>query len=98
MKTTRELSLYCDLLEMNTYICFCLSKTAGCSTVCLGTILHTRDCFTVLLLLLNPKIYRKLLYICKNFNKVVLFRYKSTPVDVLKEQTLERDLPLADYT
>ncbi|CAH0554508.1 unnamed protein product [Brassicogethes aeneus] len=57
IRNTRELSLYCDLLEMNSYVCSCLSMAASYNISCLGTILHTRDCFNIVISLLNPKIY-----------------------------------------
>ncbi|XP_018573187.1 rotatin [Anoplophora glabripennis] len=51
----KELSLYCDILEMNTAICSVLIKLTTISPSCLGTILHTSDCFSALISLLNYK-------------------------------------------
>ncbi|KAK9883541.1 hypothetical protein WA026_001716 [Henosepilachna vigintioctopunctata] len=57
VKNTKLLSLYVDILEMNSDICVFLRKAVRCSPSCLGTILHTKDCVHVLLSLLNPKNY-----------------------------------------
>ncbi|KAF2899192.1 hypothetical protein ILUMI_06979 [Ignelater luminosus] len=57
VNNTKDLSLYCDILEMNTAVCALLSKAVGNNQICLGTILHTRDCLNVMLSLLNPAVY-----------------------------------------
>lgn len=57
VRTTKELSLYIEILEMNSEICFFLNRAVRFSPGCLGTILHTRDCFNVFISLLNPKMY-----------------------------------------
>ncbi|KAK4876162.1 hypothetical protein RN001_012584 [Aquatica leii] len=57
VKNTKDLAFYCDILEMNTAICVVLSKAVGNNSICLNTVLHTRDCINVLLSLLNPNIY-----------------------------------------
>ncbi|XP_044758408.1 rotatin [Coccinella septempunctata] len=57
IKNTRELSLYIEILEMNSEICFFLNRAVRFSPGCLGTILHTKDCFNVFISLLNPKMY-----------------------------------------
>ncbi|KAJ8948142.1 hypothetical protein NQ318_009229 [Aromia moschata] len=57
--TTKELSLYCDIIEMDTVTCCLLTRLANCSASCLGTILHTKDCLSALLSLLNYKIYQR---------------------------------------
>ncbi|CAH1155943.1 unnamed protein product [Phaedon cochleariae] len=57
ISNTRELSLYCDILEMNTMVCSVLIRLASTNPICLGTILHTRDCLNLLFSLLNPRIY-----------------------------------------
>lgn len=54
---TRELALYCNLLEMNTNVCRVLRKLCSFSPMCAGTILHTKDCLNVLFSLFNNKIY-----------------------------------------
>ncbi|XP_044270747.1 rotatin isoform X1 [Tribolium madens] len=54
---TKKLSLYCEIVEMDATICTLLSHVVCVNTTCLGTVLHTRDCLTVLLSLLNPKLY-----------------------------------------
>ncbi|CAG9862356.1 unnamed protein product [Phyllotreta striolata] len=54
---TRELSLYCDIIEMDTAVCSVLLRLATCNSACLGTILHTRDCLNTLISLLNPKAF-----------------------------------------
>lgn len=48
---------------MNTAICALLSKAVGNNQVCLGTVLHTRDCLNVMLSLLNPAVYCMLLHL-----------------------------------
>ncbi|KAF5272203.1 hypothetical protein FQA39_LY01285 [Lamprigera yunnana] len=57
VRNTKELGVYCDVIEMNTAICIVLSKAVTHSLVCLNIVLHTRDCINVLLSLLNPDIY-----------------------------------------
>lgn len=56
---TRELSVYCDILEMDATICSVLIRLASYNTACLGTILHTKDCLNTLISLLNPTVFRK---------------------------------------
>lgn len=56
---TTDLMLYCDILEMNCAVCSLLIRAAASSVVCLGTVLHTKDCLSLLISLLNPKIYSK---------------------------------------
>ncbi|XP_056634769.1 rotatin-like isoform X1 [Diorhabda sublineata] len=65
---TRELSLYCDLLDMDTTICCVLSRLASTNSTCLGTILHTKDCLNLLLSLLNPRLYHM------NFPQLIYLR------------------------
>lgn len=55
----KELALYCGLMEMNTSVCCVLRKLCRISPLCIGTILHTKDCMNVLFGLLNAKNYRK---------------------------------------
>lgn len=57
--TTKTMSKYCEVLEMNSAICGLLAHLAEIDKVNLGTILHTKDCLMLLMALLNPKIYRK---------------------------------------
>lgn len=59
-KTTKELALYRDILEMNTQLCVLLNRAVSNEKSCLSVLLHTRDCLGVLLSFLNPKLYRKL--------------------------------------
>lgn len=59
IKDTKDLSLYCDVLEMNSAICSLLTKAVGNNYTCLGMVLQTRDCLNVMLSLLNPDLYRK---------------------------------------
>ncbi|RZC42072.1 rotatin [Asbolus verrucosus] len=54
---TKKLSLYCEILEMDTSICSLLSQAAQVSEMCLGTLLHTKDCLSGVVSLLNPHIY-----------------------------------------
>lgn len=63
IKDTKKLSLYCEILEMDTTVCSLLSHVAYINLTCLGTILHTKDCLTVLISLLNPHLYRKYIFI-----------------------------------
>jgi hypothetical protein len=56
---TKRLALYCEILEMDAAICTLLSQVAQVSLTCLGTLLHTKDCLTVAVSLLNSNIYRK---------------------------------------
>ncbi|VEN41222.1 unnamed protein product, partial [Callosobruchus maculatus] len=55
--TTRTLSLYCDILEMNAIVCSVLSRLSSSNPASVGTILHTKDCFNSLLSLLDSRIY-----------------------------------------
>ncbi|KAK5645259.1 hypothetical protein RI129_006559 [Pyrocoelia pectoralis] len=57
VKSTRDLALYCDILEMNTSICSLLTIAVSNSTMCLNSVIHTHDCFHILLSLLNPDLY-----------------------------------------
>ncbi|CAH1953846.1 unnamed protein product [Acanthoscelides obtectus] len=57
ISNTRALSLYCDILEMNTIVCSVLSRLSSYNPASLGTILHTKDCFNCLLSLLDSRIY-----------------------------------------
>lgn len=59
LDNTKELALYCSLLEMNTMIVALLIKLIQFNGNCIGIIVHTRDCLNVLLSLLDPKIYCK---------------------------------------
>jgi hypothetical protein len=54
---TKRLALYCEILEMDAAICTLLSQVAQVSLTCLGTLLHTKDCLTVAVSLLNSNIY-----------------------------------------
>lgn len=65
IQSTKELSLYCDIIEMDTSVCMALNRIASSDYASLGTILHTKDCFNVMMSLLNPKIYCKYLLIIK---------------------------------
>ncbi|KAL3273445.1 hypothetical protein HHI36_014889 [Cryptolaemus montrouzieri] len=57
LRNTKELTLYIELLQMHSEICFFLNRSIRVSPACLGTILHTKDCFNILISLLNPKAY-----------------------------------------
>ncbi|XP_066146267.1 rotatin isoform X2 [Euwallacea fornicatus] len=63
----KELALYCNILEMNISVCSLLRKLCSYNTLCTGTVLHTRDCISVLFSLLNAKNFHthlpQLLYI-----------------------------------
>lgn len=59
INTTKTMSKYCEILEMNSAICGLLAHLAEVDKINLGTILHTKDCLMLLMALLNPKIYRK---------------------------------------
>lgn len=59
VSNSKELSLYCDILEMDTAICKLLIKLATVSSFCLGTIVHTYDRLSVLITLLNRKNFRE---------------------------------------
>lgn len=70
---TKKLSIYCEVLEMNTAICILLIRIVGNNDISLGTVLHTRDCLNVLISLLD----------IRNFGKwIILFnRYLSEVID-----------------
>ncbi|XP_031350383.1 rotatin isoform X3 [Photinus pyralis] len=57
VKSTRDLALYCDILEMNASICSVLTRAVNGNAACRNTVIHTRDCFNILLSLLNPNLY-----------------------------------------
>ncbi|GJQ85225.1 hypothetical protein Trydic_g13065 [Trypoxylus dichotomus] len=54
---TKDLSLYCDILEMNRAICALLCRATNYSESVFTTILNARDCLNVLLSLLNNNVY-----------------------------------------
>ncbi|XP_060527472.1 rotatin [Cylas formicarius] len=68
--TTKELMFYCDLLEMNASVCLLLKTLCHNNTLCLGTVLHTKDCLNVMLSLLNRNMYHT------NLSQLIYLRNK----------------------
>ncbi|XP_074031734.1 rotatin homolog anastral spindle 3 isoform X2 [Leptinotarsa decemlineata] len=96
---TRELSFYCDILEMNAVICSVLARVASIDSSILGTILHTRDCLNLMFSLLNPKVYHvdlpQLIYLRNQlwteiYNLIsTLIEYSSETKGCLSSRSLE---------
>ncbi|KRT81126.1 hypothetical protein AMK59_5745, partial [Oryctes borbonicus] len=67
---TKELALYCDILEMNRAICALLCRAVNTSELVFATILNARNCLTVLLSLLNNNAYNH------EFSQLIYLRNK----------------------
>lgn len=59
IKNASDLSLYCDILEMNTQIIQFLSKIIRISGSCLDILVQSKDCLTFLIKFLKESIYCK---------------------------------------
>ncbi|XP_017780002.1 PREDICTED: rotatin [Nicrophorus vespilloides] len=57
IETTKDLALYCDIIEMNTSILQLVTFSVSKNYSCLIATCNTRDCLTTIVSLLNPKLY-----------------------------------------
>ncbi|KAJ8910706.1 hypothetical protein NQ315_002033 [Exocentrus adspersus] len=58
ISSARDLSLYCDILEMDAVLCSALTKVSSSSPTSTETLIYACDCFNVLISLLDSKHFR----------------------------------------